>query len=901
MNRTFTTFLICILFLIGIFKANAQERNILNENYQEDSLINILKSFENTYKVRFAYDVDLLLNKLVTVTIENESLEDAITRLTDIAGLDVEIINEIYVIKPSIEIKHKTLRGKVIDKETNESLPNSNIYIKGTRFVSTSNPDGFFSFTKLKEDSITVVVEYLGYKKKEIYLNRLVADSVIIIELDSKSEILQEIVVEDEENENARISNDVSHVSINPQKLKFLPTYGERDIFRMIQLLPGVSATSEISSGLVIRGGTPDQNLVTFDGYSLYHIDHFYGVFSAFNSDAIKNIQIYKSGMQAKYGGRVGGYIDIIGKSGNKNNLSGRVGMNFMTANAMLEAPLGKKVTLFVAARRSHTDLIQSNFYNKLAQNVISEGANENKTQSKEEDIIPDFHFYDLNGKITYSPSVKDVLTLSYYKGADDLKLGFEDDFIEERPQGGNVLIENKFQYQYKMESDWGNVGYGVKWGRQWNNKWYTTLLAGQSKYYSNINFSEEYYYSSQFLDSTFISNEKYRYVFSQKNVVKDNSLKLNTEWLANNFNKVNVGFSATKNIINLENGDNLELFIETQKGEQYSAYVQDEITLSKEVTATIGARGSYYSVLDKFYFEPKVMLSYQPYEKLLFKGAWAANNQAINRIIRQEVYSNNPDFWILANEDLPVVNSNTLVLGSTYRGKYLTVDLEGYYKRTNGIVEYLQKVGNIRSEADGGQLISNIAPEYFQGLNYSKGVEVLVNGNVGEFGGWLSYTLSKSENKFDDVNNGNIFPSQNDQRHELKLTGMVSLGKWQLSSTFVYGSGRPYTSPIGEYTLTLPDSTQVKLIDKSINSSRLPDYHRLDISANYKLTIRKVKTQLGLSLLNVYNRSNVKYKKLVPIYLNEETGELYDKPEYRLINVNLLGFTPNVYLSFEF
>ena len=256
---------------------------------------------------------------------------------------------------------------------------------------------------------------------------------------------------------------------------------GEVDIFRSLQLLPGVSGTNESSAGLFVRGGTPDQNLVLLDGMTVYKVDHFFGFFSAFNANAVKDVQLFKGGFPAKYGGRTSSVVDLTGKTGSFEKIKGSAGINFLSANAMVEIPFAKKFSLLLAGRRSYTDVIQSGLYKNITGNFLDNNQQIGNLSFNE--LEPSFYFYDWNGKLSFRPSDKDMISLSVYNGKDFLDQSRT--LLRVIDFGSSIPVRH-VNIDIAEKTDWGNKAGSLKWSRQWNSKWYSNLLVAGSKYFSN-------------------------------------------------------------------------------------------------------------------------------------------------------------------------------------------------------------------------------------------------------------------------------------------------------------------------------------------------------------------------------------------------------------------------------
>lgn len=865
----------------------AQQKAILiTANYEDETLTSVLKSYKKRYGVLFAYDADLIRGKKVTANFDNIPLEEAVQLITSGGSLETEWVEQTCIIKPTMALTNFTISGTISDQYSGEKLPYANVFLKNTKKGTSTNSDGFFTLTSIPTDTSWIIVNYLGYASSQFRVKDIGKTYGINFSLQAEAEVLEEVVI-DEISPILRPQRGIGQITINPSKLSSLPNLGEHDVFRTLQLLPGMGGTDETSSGLVIRNSAPDQNLILFDGFSLYHIDHFYGIFSAINSKAIKDIQIYKGGFLSKYGGRAGAIVDITGKSGNSKKHSGSIGVNMISSNVVYEGPISDRINIFLAARRSYTDVIETNLYKNLFDNVIKSSQTNPDNEEVDLSISPDFFFYDFNSKVSYRASDKDIISFSIYQGKDDLNINTTNEY------------DSIIRFQLTEDIDWGNRGYGVRWGRQWSKRHYTNLQIGYSKYFSSLRMSRSLIFlPNAQLDVSGDFLEIFSESLTQNNDVSDVTMRFSNEWRVNDKHLLSFGTDFNRNRISLRSTyQEFEFQNDDNSGSQLAAYFQDQIQLSERLSVLIGLRGMNYNVTQKTFLEPRANLTYKITDELGFKAGWGKNNQVINRVIRQDVYASNPDFWVLADDQfVPSVSSSSTAVGFTYERDNFLIDMEVYNRNTDGILEYVPRLTNIQP----GTIATNDV--YYEGTNTAKGLEVLLQKKTGKHAGWLSYTLSKSENKFQELNRGSLFPSQYDQRHELKLVNMIELGNWELSANWIYGSGKPFTPASGAYTITLLDDTEVSLVNYSdINAARLPSYHRLDVSATYNFKIGNSKAQIGGSILNVYGRENVKFKKLVPVYFDDESNRIDEIPSYELRDVKLLGFTPNIYFNIKF
>ncbi|MEO1712804.1 MAG: TonB-dependent receptor [Bacteroidota bacterium] len=703
------------------------------------------------------------------------------------------------------------------------------------------------------------------------------------------NQVLQAVTVRASKKEQLiKASSGVSKIAIAPAQLAAIPSLGEKDIFRSLQLLPGVSGSNESSSGLFVRGGTPDQNLVLFDGFTVYHVDHLFGFFSAFNSNSIKDVQLYKGGFDAKFGGRLSSVVDITGKDGNSEEFNVGGSLSLLSANAYAEMPFAKgKGTVLVAARRS----FQSSFYNDLLN--FSDGQGETGTEEADEteemetsalgpgfgrfNTEPNSWFYDLNVKGTYRLG-ENVFSLSFYNGQDELDNSrfTDDNSFRGGPFGGE--LDFNFVRDVIDESNWGNTGSSLKWSRKWGDRLYSNALLSYSNYFSD---RERGTYTRIERDTT---TTEFSTGSSEANDLKDFSFKWDWEWQPSSNHKI--GFGTFGSYLDIEydyaENDTTTILSRSDQGTVSGAYLQSQSTFFDRLILTPGIRLSYFDETQEIYWEPRLQMQWLATDRIKFKAATGKYVQFANRVIREDVTQGTRDFWILADGDqVPVSSSIHYIGGISYETPNYLFDVEAYHKTLDDLTEY-----STRFVLNGFGPMSSLEFEenFFNGSGVARGVELLAQKKSGALTGWISYTLGRVEHQFD-VYGEDPFPASHDVTNEAKLVATYRYQKWTFGGTFVYATGRPYTAPVGAYTIDLLDGrTADHFALSGRNDFRLPDYHRLDLSVTYDIDhIFGGKGQAGISFFNVYNRSNVWYKEYDVI-----EGDLLET------NVNLLDFTPS-------
>ena len=786
------------------------------------------------------------------------------------------------------------IKGYVSDATTGEPLVFANVLIKGTQTGAATNKRGFFVILDAPAGNITLIVSYIGYKPKEISIeNKPGKKEELDIKLESRGIQTEEISVVAEQYKYWKTADDVSQVTVSPATLSELPNLGEKDIFRSLQLLPGVSSINDGSAGLYVRGGTPDENLVLLDGITIYHVDHFFGFFSAFNSDAIKDVQLYKSAFGSKFGGRISSVVDLTMKTGDMNKFRMSVGANLLSANGVMEIPVFSKGSILISARRSYADIINSGFYDKIYGFLTGgESTTSNTSQpfqggpggfgQQETNTTPAFYFYDLNAKISYNLSNKDFLSLSFYSGKD---------YLDQSQNSQQVTLRSDFSNASRSINDvtnWGNLGESLKWTRQWSDRWYSDFTISHSNYFSKYDNSNQFDQNVQDTSGAIFSNSTGT---KENNQVYDFTVKYDNDYLLSERHKLGFGvlYSDISTSYKYNVNDTLSILDRSQNGYNLSSYIQDKWNILDPLDITLGIRETYFNPTREFYTEPRFSFQYKISELIKLKGAWGKYYQFINQITREDVLQGSRDFWLISSPDLKPLSAVHYVLGTEFEtGEYL-FSIEGYYKDLNNLLLYSQRI--VRNQQ--GRLLdpNNYLTNFFKGKGIAKGIEFLVQKKFGQFNGWISYTLGKGEYTFPDFDNGDPFPAEQDKTNEVKIIGTYETGNWNFSASWIYSTGTPYTAPESQYFITLLDGeTQSYIHVSEKNAYRLPDYHRLDVSASYKFENDSFSGEFGLSVFNLYNRKNIWYKK-------------YDLTVYpvEITNVNMLGMTPTLFVKLLF
>ncbi|MEL7118255.1 MAG: TonB-dependent receptor, partial [Bacteroidota bacterium] len=749
----------------------AQDETSISYQCDNQALRELLHQWEKDYSIAFAFQADIVNEIYVSVNIVEEDLATALDRVFAETLLTYKIISKRYIIITRLEEKELMMQlcGKIIDYNTNQPLEFANVYIKASESGTQTNEKGEFSLVGNWNKAATVEISYLGYHKRSISLERLLSDPCANIRLRPAIEEMPEILVQEFTVDMMAFDEPSGQINFQPEKIPTLPGWGEPDVLRSLQLLPGISASDESASNLSIRGGTSDQNLLLWDGIPVYHAGHFFGLYSAFNPYLVKNVDVYRGGFGAEYGGRVSGVIDISGKPDFIEEANFGAGLNLISAHAYAEIPLiPNESTLLIAGRRSFTDILQSTTYQSLFNSIFQKGR---LSQNREEfgdvaEVIvhPDFFYSDFNFKWTWKPNPQEYFALSVYKGNDQFEYLFD--------------AYETFATQDQLQlSNWGM---SFNYEKNWNEQWATNATFTSSKYTNAYDFSY----------TTDKQNIPFDFQFNHTNELQDLSLNLNQEWTINNQNQLTVGLQYTRQPINFRRVERNQSGEEEFGGESYlaktfSTFFNYRYLLKDKLDIQFGVRGDDFrslfegktELMRTIKWQPRLAVYWYPFDEAFF---FKFNVGTYSQFIYQLPISYNDlgvgeNLWVLANDYFPEINAEQWSVGFTFQKKRVTLDFE-YYKK------HLYNLTSWRLELEDG--LEN--PFTQDGASYATGIDVLFKYKHKKYSSWLAYSVGVSEMRFPEINNNVYFPSQHDQLHRLNFTQMLSLKHWDFSISWL-------------------------------------------------------------------------------------------------------------------
>ncbi len=748
-----------------------------------------------------------------------------------------------------------SIHGTVKSSLTGETIIGATIEVSASNTSTLSNEYGFYSLT-LTPGNYTLIISSAGMETQRIDIN-LTKDLQQDISMEQAVRGLDTAVVTASGTRRSIKSPQMSVEKLSIDEIKHIPViFGERDVLKTLQLLPGVKQASEGNSGFYVRGGAADQNLILLDEAPVYNASHLLGFFSTFNSDAIKNVTLYKGGMPAQYGGRLSSVVDIKMNDGNNRDFGMSGGIGLISSRLNIEAPIQKdKSSFLIAGRRTYADI-----FLKLAKDTTLHNTR--------------LYFYDLNTKMNFIAGKKDRIYLSGYFGRDVLS---QDDVA-----GIN----------------WGNVTGTLRWNHIYN----TRLFSNTSLIFSNYDYKI----------SINTETNDFR-IFSQ---IRDWNLKYEMQYYINTAHTLNFGLNSIYHTIKpgeistITSSGTLAQGLPSRYSVENAVYVSDTWKASPKWNFTIGARvtgfsilgkGDYYTlddqgrVIDTMHYkkgeivktyinaEPRLAASYLLNESSSIKASYTRNTQNLH-LISNSTSLSPTDKWVASTNIIKPEIADQIAIGYYKNfGPRYEFTVETYYKSMQNQIDYRNGAEIFTNEAIETQLL------YGKGRAY--GIEFLLRKRIGRLNGWIGYTLSKTEKKIPGINDEKWYNARQDRTHDIAIVAMFQASKkWTLSATWIYYTGDAVTYPAGKYSI----NGEVYFYYTDRNSYRMPDYHRLDLGATLQFKKRKrFSSELNFSVFNAYGRYNA--------YEIEFRESETDPQRTEAVQTSLFSFVPSISYNFKF
>ncbi|MEO9511930.1 MAG: carboxypeptidase-like regulatory domain-containing protein [Flavobacteriaceae bacterium] len=836
------------LFLcIAIAPCHAQESQIGLKSY--------LLVLEQRFDIKFSY-VDEDLEKVEITTPSPNSLHDILESIRAQTQIKIEKLNDRYYTLSKNTLIH--ICGRVLDNFAENTVSAASIEVLGSKIALVTDSEGLFAVNDIPRDAL-LKVRFLGYVTKYIPAESLIVqDDCPHILLAQNYELLEEVIVYEFLAPGIIKQKDAS-ITLNTGKLGILPGMVEPDVLQTVQALPGIKSINETVSDINVRGGTNDQNLILWNGIKMYQSGHFFGLISAFNPYLTDKVTVYKNGTPANYGDGVSSVINMETKNEIDDLFTGGAGINFISGDVYGQIPLKNNLALQFSARRSTTDFLNTPTYSNFTDRAFQDSEVKNEqNQSINENFVRDetFFFYDFSGKLLYNINDDHKLRLSFIAIANDLEFTETNLDIDETTL--SLLDQTNLSSGIQLESNWTN------------------------KLSSNLNI----YYSKYNLDAQSLFSNQVQILF-QNNRVTENALKLNTNYVVserldwtNGYQFIETGIKNFTQISQPNFLSNITGVIRIHAPYTAIGYTANE----NQFMAQVGVRANYIENLatfNKLFLEPRLNLNFKVANYLRAEILGEFKSQSTNQVIdlEQNFLGIEKRRWIISDGNgLPITKSKQGSLGFNYAKNELYIGLEGFYKHVDGISTRTQ---GFQSE---NQFNGEI------GSYEVKGLEFLINKKADNYSAWLSYTLNYNDYTFGTID-PSTFPNNLDVRHTITFAGTYTHKNLKMGIGVNYRTGKPFTQPVRVNPLDT-NFFPARINYESPNSSRLPEYIRVDTSAYYNFDIsRGTKATIGVSLLNLTNRQNL----LNRYYRLSDTNEIET-----VQNVSL-GITPNVSFRVSF
>lgn len=836
--------LLSLFFITGTLQAQ------ISANYEATPLKQVLESISTSYDLIFSFSDDVVKDKKVTIAVTDAPIEDVLELLKASTGLDFRKISDRQIIISAPDRK-TAICGYVYD-DTGTVLPYASVSIENTSKGTVTNDEGFFQLESVDKDA-SVIIQYIGYKDRMVAVSSFAESDCPKLSLSPESTALQEVVVVEYVTTGIDKNKDGSF-TISNEDQGILPGQTEPDIFQSIQLIPGINSPDETATGIQIRGGAQDQNLILWDDIKMYNTGHFFGMLSAFNPYVTKEAKIFKGGADPKYGDRISGVIDISSDKEVPEKFNGGFGFNGTHGDLFLKAPVGDKVAFILSGRRSYTDVLETPTYNAYSEKVfqntkITSGSEIVSGDEEFEEVLGDnnFFFYDTSARLIMDLTENDKILVSGLYTSNDLSFEIRDE---------EDVITDELQIQ--------NKGASFSWQGTKRERIHHSLKAYYSNYDSDYRLTER--------QDIIVEGENTR-----RNTVEDIGVAIDMTYDINKNNALLLGyhFSNTEVFYSVSFDSEFEdpfTQFDRIKNSINTVYAGYKFFPGSNGLINIGVRASHYSVVDKLYAEPRLNIEYPLTGFLRIKATGELRYQPINQLVEFE----NTDLrladniWVNSNNnDIPVLESTQLSGGLLFSKKGWTVEIDSYYKTIKGLTSFTSGFNTVQEDLSSGE--SRIF-----------GVDVYLKKRFKGFRTWISYTFNDIDYTFTEIQEAS-FPGNNDITHNFRFSNTCQIKDWELSLGWLWRSGSPFTDA---------DLVGDEIVYDLLNGERLPNYHRLDASAIYRFALHQKGNwtgQLGISLQNIYNRR-------VPLAVSYRVDDT-DEGEFELnqLKQRSLGITPNL------
>lgn len=858
-RRAFLLAVLCLSYLGAGAQTDVLSKKITLKA-KKQTIPEILRQIEEKANVTFSYNLKIIPEGKFNINVKDEELNVVLVMLLQPHKLAFALVygNNIVISKTEKKVSKYTISGYVYDQVSGEKLIGVTIYNFFTLTGTHTNQDGYYTLT-LNEDSIRLIYSIVGYESQDLrtMLQANTFQSILMPPVPTITKV--KASSRNESMTNSKL--DIYHLT--SRTLKQLPVlFGESDVLKGLQLLPGVSSGNDGTIGLNIRGGGPDQNLILLDDVPVFNPSHIYGFFSVFNSDVVKDVSLIKGGMSSRYAGRLSSVIDVRTIDGNTKKLKAQVSIGILSSKLTLDGPLDKKAktTFMLAGRRSYFD-------------VLNTLTNLNYFKNNFSPLKSGYFFYDANGKINHRFNDKHELSLSFYTGLD------------------NSFIRNSFSTKDPEKAIKEKDRQSIFWGNNLGSLRYHHVLTQKmsawfSFAYSSYNFGNESDYEyTENTDSLKVENS-YHYKFISK--ITNTILSYNLEYKPIDWLGLKAGTGMVVHVFERDINSSSNNIVQSQlagnsrlQALETNVYLDAQWRLHRKLFFSTGVHYAQYHLQGTLYKlpQPRVSVNYKPIKNVLLHAAYQNTRQFLHLLTSANL-GMPIDLWLPSTSKIAPENSNLVSGGVSYMNGDYMFNVEGFNKNMINVIEYKEQANYIGTDNDWEDKVTS-------GRGWAYGAEFLAEKRSGRTRGWVSYTLSWNYRQFDLINNGRVFPYKYDRRHNIAVLCSHEFSpRLDASVSWVFSTGANFNLPEQVYYLNSglhPDN--VIYIYGERNNYKFPNYHRMDFGINFKKYKTKYNRILSIGAYNVYNRLN-------PFYINPA----YNKQGERVFEaVSLFPVLPSI------
>lgn len=850
------------LLLSSLYAQNIDSLKITYKS-EDTSIKDIIIGLEQQYGIRFSYATSSWMDSNMDVDFDGQNLDNVLDYLLSDQNIEFKKVNNNILLRKSAsytEVNNEAyksslhLKGKVkTDIDEMGTIAFATIMIKNTTIGTYTDNNGEFDLEIPDEyGDQEIIVSYVGLEDA-IYKISELQDEYILLNLNKQAFSIEEVIIKNRKKPIRILGENNATTLSNTQIKSQISGVMGSDINRSIQLLPGITAHDDDSSEIKIRGSNSDETLMILDGMPIYNTDHYYGIFSGINAAYVDSVNIYKNTYPIQYGGKTAGVVELFSNNRSVSKAESQIGIDLLTISGQTKIPLSKISTIRIAGRMTPFGVNNNQF------NVISEMNDDNVTVSNFGRRIegnksdPNFNFYDFNANYTYNDTNDLSVKLNLYRSHDEFTNDNKIDIKDDRQDKVDIILNQR--------QKWTTTASSVMWTQPLSESIKLNTRAHYTNY-QNVNKNDieiekklshgNGFPSPQNPDGTILGA-------THQNKVTDYGLDTYIHIPVDN-HSLTLGALAIQQDIDYLFSENRENKLSGRNTYQsYGGYSSFTYNPSTKLSLTGGLRASYYNNLKQPYLSPRFLMSYKINDKLNLKGSYSYVQQIIRQLYYE--YRSEPlELWVGAGQNnIPVLTSQNMMLGTTLKIGSITLDIEAYQKVMDGTIEYavIDPTNNNNNP--------NAAEDYqlFFGEGLVRGLDVIASFGYKKYDSYISYTLSKSQERYKEIYKNRYYASENDRRHQLKWVNTLSFGSWTFDINGIYSSGRPYTNAEQK-----DNNGDIRDAEPSDRLRRLPAYQRVDFGCSRKLKVANQNLTLSFSVFNLLNTENVKYIQSVSTQL---------------------------------